>query len=47
MALIIERSLSLRAKRILPRTLLDEVIRVYHNGKISKEVLDKLEQNSP
>ncbi len=47
LALIIERSLSLRAKNILPKTLLEEVIRVYHNGKISKEVVDKLEQNSP
>lgn len=47
MALIIERTLSLRAKRILPRTLLDEVIRVYHNGKINKDVIEKLEQNSP
>jgi biopolymer transport protein ExbB len=47
LALIIERSLSLRAKYILPETLLDEVIRVYHNGKVSKDILDKLEQNSP
>jgi biopolymer transport protein ExbB len=47
LALIIERSLSLRAKNILPKTLLDEVIRVYHNGKVSKDVVDKLEQNSP
>ena len=47
LALIIERSLSLRAKNILPKTLLDEVIRVYHNGKVSKDVVEKLEQNSP
>jgi len=47
LALIIERSLSLRAKNILPKTLLDEVIRVYHNGKVSNDVIDKLEQNSP
>lgn len=47
LALIIERSLSLRAKNILPKTLLDEVIRVYHNGKVSKDVIDKLEHNSP
>ena len=47
LALIIERSLSLRAKHVLPKTLLDEVIRVYQSGKISKEVVDKLEQNSP
>jgi biopolymer transport protein ExbB len=47
LALIIERSLSLREKNILPKTLLEEVIRVYHNGKVSKDVIDKLEQNSP
>jgi len=47
LALIIERSLSLREKNILPKTLLDEVIRVYHNGKVTKDVVDKLEQNSP
>ncbi len=47
LALIIERSLSLRAKNILPKTLLDEVVRVYHNGKVSKDVVEKLEQNSP
>jgi len=47
LALIIERSLSLRAKNVLPKTLLEEVIRVYHNGKVSKDVIDKLEQNSP
>lgn len=46
-ALIIERSLSLRKARILPRNLLDEVIRVYHNGKIGPDVIDQLELNSP
>jgi len=47
LTLIIERSLSLRAARILPGTLLEEVIRVYRSGKVNKEVLYKLEQNSP
>ncbi len=47
LALIIERSLYLRRRRILPPNLLDEVIRVYHNGKISPEVVQNLEQNSP
>jgi biopolymer transport protein ExbB len=46
-ALIIERSLSLRRNRILPPTLLQEVIRVYHNGKIDANVVATLEQNSP
>lgn len=47
LALIIERVLYLRRARILPPTLLGEVIRVYHNGKITPEVISNLEQNSP
>ena len=47
LALIIERLLYLRRRRILPANLLDEVIRVYHNGKISNDILGNLEQNSP
>lgn len=47
MTLIVERILFLRRRRILPRQLLDEVIRVYHNGKINAEVIERLEQNSP
>ena len=47
LALIIERSLSLRRQRILPKTLLSEVIRVYHAGKIKQEVIDQLANNSP
>ena len=47
LTLIIERLLYLRRPRILPPTLLQEVIRVYHNGKINADVLTKLEQNSP
>ncbi|MDF3037054.1 MAG: MotA/TolQ/ExbB proton channel family protein [Paucimonas sp.] len=46
-ALIIERLLYLRRKRILPSNLLAEVIRVYHNGKINADVLTNLENNSP
>lgn len=47
LALIIERSLYLRRPLVLPPTLLDEVIRVYRSGKVSDDVIDKLEQNSP
>jgi biopolymer transport protein ExbB len=47
LALIVERILYLRRKRILPPNLLHDVVRVYHNGKISKEVVDNLEKNSP
>jgi biopolymer transport protein ExbB len=47
MALIIERLLYLRSNRILPPTLLAEVIRVYHNGKVNADVVTNLEQSSP
>ncbi len=47
MALIVERLLYLRRGRILPVNLLQEVIRVYHNGKINADVIATLERNSP
>ena len=47
LSLIIERLLYLRRAQILPPKLLEEVIRVYHNGKVNAEVVQKLEQNSP
>ncbi len=47
LTLIIERSLSLRRSRILPPTLLDEVIRVYQAGKVKPEVIEQLAGNSP
>lgn len=47
LALIIERIMYLRRDRILPRTLLDEVVQVYKNEQITDDVIDKLTQNSP
>lgn len=47
LALIIERIVYLRRDRILPRSLLDEVIQAYQDEQVSDDVLDKLEQNSP
>ena len=47
MALIVERLLFLRREKILPVRLLQEVVRVYHNGKINADVIATLEQNSP
>ena len=47
LALIVERLIYLRRTKILPKQLLEEVIRVYHNGKITPEVIDKLQHNSP
>lgn len=46
-ALIIERLFSLRRARIVPRNLLDDVIRVHRSGKVSGEVIAQLESNSP
>ena len=46
-ALIIERLLYLRRRKILPRKLLDEVVQVYRSGNITADTLDKLEKNSP
>ena len=47
LALIIERILYLRRSRILPPNLLNEVVRVYHNGKVDQGVIGTLEKNSP
>ncbi|SFD05300.1 MotA/TolQ/ExbB proton channel family protein [Massilia yuzhufengensis] len=46
-ALIVERLIYLRREKILPKQLLDEVIRVYRAGKVTPDVIDKLEHNSP
>jgi len=46
-ALIVERLIYLRREKILPKALLDEVIRVYRAGKVTPDVIDKLEHNSP
>jgi biopolymer transport protein ExbB len=45
-ALIIERLMYLRRSRIIPKTLLDEVVRVYRSGNINAEIIDKLEKSS-
>jgi biopolymer transport protein ExbB len=46
-ALIIERSVSLRASRIIPPTLLEQVISVYQRHGLSPEVIDRLSRDSP
>jgi biopolymer transport protein ExbB len=46
-ALIIERSITLRAHKIIPPTLLEQVISVYRRQGVSDEVLDKLAKDSP
>lgn len=46
-ALIIERAVSLRDAKIVPPTLLEQVVQVYQRQGINGEVLDKLAQDSP
>ena len=46
-ALIIERAISLRAKKIIPPTLFDQVVEVYRRQGVSEEVLQRLGQDSP
>ncbi|MYN05001.1 MotA/TolQ/ExbB proton channel family protein [Pseudoduganella sp. DS3] len=45
-ALIIERLMYLRRTRIIPKTLLDEVVRVYRSGNITPDIIEKLEKSS-
>ena len=46
-ALIIERSISLRHHKINPPTLLEQVLSVYTRQGVSDDVLDKLSKDSP
>ena len=46
-ALIIERSISLRSRKIIPPKLLDQVVGVYHRQGLSPEVVERLSQDSP
>ncbi|HEX7055312.1 MAG TPA: MotA/TolQ/ExbB proton channel family protein, partial [Burkholderiales bacterium] len=47
LALIIERSIALRARRIIPPTLFEQVVSVYQRQGVSGEVLDRLAKDSP
>lgn len=46
-ALIIERSVTLRSKKIVPPTLLEQVVTVYQRQGVTAEVVDKLAKDSP
>ena len=46
-ALIIERSVSLRASKITPPRLLDQVVGVYKRQGMSPEVIERLSKDSP
>ena len=47
LALIIERSLALRREKILPATLLADVIGLWNRRQLNDDVLHKLEASSP
>ena len=46
-ALIIERAISLRDRKIIPPTLLEQVVAVYQRQGVSDEMLDRLARDSP
>jgi biopolymer transport protein ExbB len=46
-ALIIERTISLRRRRVLPQNLLDEVILLQRSRRATPEMVQKLEADSP
>ena len=46
-ALIIERFITLRDAKIVPPTLLDQVLQVFQSQGVTEEVLNKLSQDSP
>jgi biopolymer transport protein ExbB len=47
LALIIERAVALRRPRVLPSGLLDDVLGLIRKQPVSREIVNKLEQNSP
>lgn len=46
-ALIVERALTLKATRVMPAGLLDEVLGLHRNQQITPEMIQRLERNSP
>ena len=46
-ALIIERAVTLRSSKVIPSTLLEQVLTVYQRQGVNEDVLDKLAQDSP
>jgi len=47
LALIIERSISLRDRKIIPPQLFEQVVAVYQRQGVTEDVLDKLKKDSP
>ncbi|MGE0311098.1 MAG: MotA/TolQ/ExbB proton channel family protein [Lautropia sp.] len=46
-ALIVERSLSLRRRQILPAGTLEEILTLYRNRQITPEMIQRIERSSP
>ncbi|MDH4096356.1 MAG: MotA/TolQ/ExbB proton channel family protein [Betaproteobacteria bacterium] len=46
-ALIIERAVTLRSSKIIPPTLLEQVLSVYQRQGVNEDILDKLAKDSP
>ena len=46
-ALIIERSVTLRHSKVIPPTLFEQVVQVYQRQGINDDILDKLAKDSP
>jgi biopolymer transport protein ExbB len=46
-ALIIERAVSLRSSKIIPPSLLEQVLAVYQRQGVNEDILDKLAKDSP
>ena len=46
-ALIIERSITLRHSKVIPPTLFEQVVQVYQRQGVNEEILDKLAKDSP
>ena len=46
-ALIIERTISLRSPKIIPPTLLEQVVAVYQRQGVNEEILQRLAKDSP
>jgi len=46
-ALIIERAISLRAAKIIPPTLLEQVVSVYQRQGVNEDILQRLAKDSP
>jgi biopolymer transport protein ExbB len=46
-ALIIERSVTLRTNKVIPAALFDQVVSVYQRQGLSREVIERLSRDSP